>query len=48
MGLLFIVEGLAVVRLYLAKLSAPKEGTKLNRLNDAEKELNKTMENAEN
>lgn len=35
MGLLFVVEGLAVVRLYLAKLSAPKEGTKLNRLNDA-------------
>lgn len=47
MGLLFVVEMLAVVRLYLAKLSAPKESTKLNRLNDAEKELNKTMENAE-
>ena len=35
MGLLFVVESLAVVRLYLAKLSAPKEGTKLNRMNDA-------------
>ncbi len=35
MGLLFVVEILAVVRLYLAKLSAPKEVTKLNRLNDA-------------